>query len=111
MKKKGWVGEFVEFIEGKDVVNLAVGVIIGAAVGQIVNSLVNNIIMPLVGVLLGGNNIAALSFTVGKATVTYGVFLQSVLNFLIIALCVFWMIKLLNKLQRRMHLGGEAKHA
>ncbi|MCL2094641.1 large conductance mechanosensitive channel protein MscL [Candidatus Saccharibacteria bacterium] len=95
--KQGWVSEFIAFIEQRNVVDLAVAVVIGAAFGQIVNSLVNNIIMPLVGVLLGGRDISGLEFTVGEAVVTYGVFLQNVINFLIIAFSIFWFAKFMKR--------------
>ena len=100
-KSRGFIGEFKEFISRGNVIDLAVGVIIGGAFGKIVSSLVDNVIMPLVGVLLGGHDFTGLAFTVGSARVTYGVFIQNIIDFLIVAACVFIFIKLINKLNRK----------
>jgi len=101
MKKAKWVHEFEKFIEQKNMINLAIGVVLGAAFGQVINSLVNNIIMPLVGILLGGVDLAGLNVAVGNAVVSYGIFLQTLLNFVIIALCIFWFVKFINKIQHK----------
>ena len=81
------------------VADLAAGVIIGAAFGAIVSSLVNDIVMPVVGVLIGGFDFATLAITVGDASINYGMFLQAVLNFAIIALCIFVFVKVINGIQ------------
>ena len=94
---KNFVKEFREFISKGNVMDMAVGVIIGGAFGKIVSSLVENILMPLIGILLGGVNFSDLSATVGNAEVKYGIFLQSVFDFLIIALVIFIMIKQISK--------------
>lgn len=94
---KGFMQEFKEFIAKGNVMDMAVGVIIGGAFGKIVSSLVENILMPLIGILLGGVNFSDLSATVGSAEVKYGVFLQSVFDFLIIAFIIFVMIKQISK--------------
>lgn len=94
---KGFMQEFKEFIAKGNVMDMAVGVIIGGAFGKIVSSLVENILMPLIGILLGGVNFSDLSATVGNAEVKYGVFLQSVFDFLIIAFVIFVMIKQISK--------------
>ena len=94
---KNFVKEFREFISKGNVMDMAVGVIIGGAFGKIVSSLVENILMPLIGIILGGVNFSDLSVTVGSAEVKYGVFLQSVFDFLIIALVIFIMIKQISK--------------
>lgn len=94
---KGFIDEFKAFAMKGNVVDLAVAVVIGAAFGKIVSSLVDNIIMPLVGILLGGINFGNLMINVGNATVTYGVFLQSVVDFVIIAFVIFLVIKAINK--------------
>lgn len=78
--------------------DLAVGVVIGGAFGKIVSSLVADVIMPLVGLLLGGINFTGLSFKFGGAVVKYGAFIQTVVDFLIIAFSIFLFIKLFNKL-------------
>jgi large conductance mechanosensitive channel len=93
--------EFKSFIMRGNVMDLAVGVIIGGAFGKIVSSLVNDIIMPLIGLLIGGIDFGGLSFTLGSATVTYGVFINNLIDFLIIALVIFLMVKGLNSLQKK----------
>jgi large conductance mechanosensitive channel len=93
--------EFREFAIKGNVVDLAVGVIIGTAFGKIVSSLVADIIMPVVGVLIGGINYENLFLQVGDAKVTYGKFIQNVLDFLIIALVIFFMVKAINHFRRK----------
>jgi len=92
--------EFREFAMKGNVVDLAVGVIIGGAFGKIVASLVGDVVMPLVGVLIGGGNFSALAVKVGSATIKYGSFLQSCVDFLIIAWAIFIAVKLINRLKR-----------
>ena len=93
--------EFKKFISRGSVVDMAIGVIIGGAFGKIVSSLVNDIIMPLVGVVLGGLDFSSLSIKVGDASIKYGSFIQSVIDFLIIALCIFTMLQILNSLKEK----------
>ncbi len=95
------IKEFKEFISKGNVIDLAVGVIIGKAFSQIVSSLVNDIIMPLIGIVIGGINLTNLTLKLGDATVNYGVFLQNILDFLIVALCVFIFVKIINKFNRK----------
>lgn len=90
--------EFKEFISKGNVVDLAVGVIIGSAFGKIVTSLVNDIIMPLIGVIIGGINFTNLSIKIGESVIAYGAFIQNVIDFLIIAACIFIFVKFINKL-------------
>lgn len=90
--------EFKEFISRGNVVDLAVGVIIGGAFGKIVSSLVNDILMPIIGLLLGGIDFSSLSIKVKDITVNYGMFIQNIIDFLIIAFCVFIFVKVINKL-------------
>ena len=92
------IKEFKEFIARGNVMDLAVGVIIGAAFGKIVTSLVNDILMPLIGLILGGIDFTGLSIKVGDAKVMYGNFIQSTIDFLIVAFCIFLMVKAVNKL-------------
>ena len=92
--------EFREFAMKGNVVDLAVAVIIGAAFGKIVASLVNDIIMPLVGTLLGGLDFTSLMFEIGNAKIQYGNFIQSVVDFLIIAWAIFVAVQVLNRLKR-----------
>lgn len=93
--------EFKKFISRGSVVDMAIGVIIGGAFGKIVSSLVNDIIMPLVGVILGGLDFSSLSIKVGDASIKYGSFIQSVVDFLIIALCIFTMLQILNSIKEK----------
>jgi large conductance mechanosensitive channel len=90
--------DFKAFVLKGNVLDLAIAVVLGGAFGAIVTSLVNDIIMPLVGIILGGIDFAALSIQVGSATVLYGKFIQAIVNFLIIAFVIFlvmrWMVKL-----------------
>lgn len=106
---KQFIKEFKEFAMKGNVVDLAVAVVIGGAFGKIVTSLVNNIIMPLIGVITGGNDLAGLQFTVGKAVVTYGVFLQNIVDFLIIALAIFVAVKGIKQLENMNPLAKLAK--
>jgi large conductance mechanosensitive channel len=92
--------EFKAFAMKGNVVDLAVGVIIGAAFGKIVASLVEDVIMPLVGTLVGGVNFSGLAITVGSATLKYGKFIQTCLDFLIIAWAIFVAVKLINRLRK-----------
>lgn len=92
------VKEFKEFISRGNMMDLAVGFIIGAAFTAIVNSLVKNLINPLIGLFIGKIDLSNLKFTIGEATFKYGSFLNAVINFLIIALVVFFLIKLVNKI-------------
>lgn len=93
--------EFRDFVMRGNVLDLAVAVIIGAAFTAIINSLVNDIIMPLVGVILGGLDFASLSVTIGDAVIAYGKFLQAIVNFVIIALVLFLVIKGINTAHKR----------
>ena len=91
--------EFKKFIARGNVMDLAVGVIVGGAFSSIVTSLVNNILMPVIGVITGGIDFSeGLTLKVKDATINYGAFLQSVLDFLIIAFCIFIMVKIVNKI-------------
>ena len=95
---KKMMKEFKEFISKGNVVDLAVGVIVGGAFGKIVTSLVNDILMPLLGIVLGGVNFSGLTLKVGSAVIAYGAFIQNVIDFLIIAFCIFMFVKFINKL-------------
>lgn len=97
----GSIGEFKEFINRGNVVDLAVGVIIGTAFGKIVSSLVADILMPIIGILMGGLNFSSLSITLGSAHISYGLFIQNVIDFLVIAACVFVIVKFLNSMKKK----------
>ena len=90
--------EFKKFISKGNVVDLAVGVIIGGAFGKIVSSLVNDFLMPIIGMIIGGVNFSGLVLKIGDAKITYGLFIQNVIDFIIIAFCVFIFVKIVNKL-------------
>ncbi len=105
---KNFIDEFKEFIAQGNVMDMAVGVIIGGAFGKIVSSLVENILMPLIGILLGGVSFEDLAVTVGTAEVKYGIFLQSVFDFLIIAFVIFLMIKQIAKVTDKFKKEEEA---
>ena len=94
---KKFIGDFKTFISRGNVMDMAVGVIIGAAFGKIVTSLVNDILMPLIGVILGGLDFSGLAIKIGNASIKYGSFIQSVIDFLIVAVCIFTMIKFFDK--------------
>lgn len=98
---KKFISEFKEFISKGNVIDMAVGVIIGGAFGKIVTSLVNDIIMPLVGILIGGHDFTGLTLNVGSASIKYGTFLQNVVDFLIVAFCIFVFIKIINKFKKK----------
>ena len=91
------VNEFKTFISRGNVVDMAVGVIIGGAFGKIVTSLVNDVLMPLIGTLMGGVNFSGLSIKIKDASIAYGLFIQSIIDFLIIAVCIFTMVKVFEK--------------
>ena len=95
------VQEFKDFAMRGNVIDMAVGVIIGGAFGKIVSSLVDDMLMPLIGTLTGGINFTELSVNVGDAQIKYGMFLQNILDFIIVAFCVFMMIKGINSLAKR----------
>ncbi len=92
--------EFKEFVMRGNVLDLAIAVIIGGAFKAIISSLVKDILMPLIGLVMGGINFAALSFSVGDAVVTYGMFIQAIIDFLIIAFVIFLIIKNAEKAKK-----------
>jgi large conductance mechanosensitive channel len=94
------VQEFRDFAMKGNVMDLAVGVIIGGAFGKIVSSLVDNVLMPFIGLFMGGIDFSKLAVKLGTAELKYGAFVQSVIDFVIIAFCIFMMIKALNKLKK-----------
>ena len=92
--------EFKEFAVRGNVMDLAIAVIIGGAFGKIITSLVNDLLMPLIGLLLGGVNFSELSLTVGGAVVKWGAFVQSIVDFIIIAFVIFLLVRALNRLKK-----------
>lgn len=102
---KALIKEFKEFISRGNVMDMAVGVIIGGAFTAIVNSLVNDMLMPLLSLLTGGFDFSGLCIALGEgeyaATISYGSFISAIINFLLIALVIFLIIKAINKVSRK----------
>ena len=92
--------DFKAFIMRGNVLDLAVAVIIGGAFGAIVTSLVNDIIMPVIGILTGGIDFTQLILRVGSAELKYGMFIQNVINFIIVALVIFMLIRIANRFKK-----------
>lgn len=101
----GFIKEFKEFALKGNVLDMAIGVIIGGAFGKIVSSLVDDILMPLVGVATGNVDFNSLVYKFGEgdlaATLKYGTFIQNVVDFFIVALCIFFFIKAINKMNKK----------
>ncbi len=111
-KSKGFINDFKQFIMRGNVIDMAVAVVMGAAFNKIISSLVNDIIMPAIGAIFGGINFSDLKYVISEATVengvevaeaaiTYGVFIQAVIDFLIIAFSMFIVIKSFSMLKRK----------
>ena len=94
-----FVKEFKEFIAKGNVMDMAVGVIIGGAFGAIVSSLVDNILGPIIGMICGGVDFSGLSVKLGEAQIMYGAFIQAIIDFLIVALVIFCIVKAVNKVK------------
>jgi len=92
--------EFRDFAMRGNVMDLAVAVIIGGAFGKIIASLVNDILMPLIGLILGGVDFSGLSFTVKDAVVNYGLFIQSIVDFAIVAFVIFMIVRTMNRMKK-----------
>ena len=92
--------EFKAFVMRGNVLDLAIAVIVGGAFGKIVSSLVNDILMPVIGLIIGGVNFSERSLTVGATVITWGVFVQTIIDFLIIAFVIFLIVKTANKLKK-----------
>ena len=93
--------EFKKFISRGNVLDMAIGVIIGGAFGKIVTSVVNDLLMPLLGIVMGGLDFSNLSLKIGKSEILYGSFIQNVVDFLIIAICIFLIMKIVNKITHK----------
>ena len=106
-----WYNEFKAFIQRGNVIDLAVAVIIGAAFTGIVNSLVKDIVTPLIGIPTRGVDMSSWAVNIQGVNVTYGAFIQAVINFLLVSLCVFLLVKGVNALHFQKLLGGEPKPA
>ncbi len=99
--------EFKDFISRGNVIDLAVGVIVGGAFSKIVTSIVNDILMPILGIILGGIDFTSLTINIGDTRIMYGNFIQNVVDFLIVAFCIFIFVKMTNRLFH--HKKEEAK--
>lgn len=108
-KCKKVLGEFKQFIERGNVIDLAVGVVIGSAFSKIVTSIVNDLLTPLIGIILGGLDFSNLTLTIGEAQINYGLFINNVIDFFIIAVCVFLLVKFINKLTKKKEKIEEIK--
>lgn len=106
-KGENTLKEFKEFISKGNIIDMAVGVIIGSAFGKIVTSLVNDIFMPIIGIIIGGLDFSNLSIKVGDSVIMYGSFIQNVVDFLIVAACIFFMIKILSKFKKKEEVKTE----
>ena len=93
--------EFKDFAMRGNVMDLAIAVVLGGAFGKIIASLVNDILMPLIGLLLGGISFADLSVTVGDAVVKYGSFIQTIVDFVIVAFVIFMLVRTMNKMKKQ----------
>ena len=93
--------EFKEFISKGNVIDMAVGVVIGSAFSKIVSSLVNDVIMPLVGIIIGGLDFSSLTITIKDSSINYGLFIQNIVDFLIISACIFTVVKIMNKFKKK----------
>ena len=95
------IQEFKKFIARGNVFDLAVGVVIGNAFSKIVTSIVNDLLMPVIGIILGGLDFSDISLTVRESTINFGLFINSVIDFFIIAVCIFIIVKFINKLTKK----------
>lgn len=108
-KKSGFFAEFKKFVMRGNVIDLAVGVIIGGAFQTIVNSLVNDIVTPLLGIILGKIDFSSLAITIGDASIGFGKFITAVINFFIMALVIFVIVRSINQVSERLHKKTEEK--
>jgi large conductance mechanosensitive channel len=106
-KSKGFMREFKTFMAKGNAMDLAVGVVIGSAFGKIVTSIVNDILMPIIGVLIGGIDFSDLSITIGNAKINYGLFINNVVDFIIISFFIFLFVRFINKLSHKEELKKE----
>ena len=103
----GMVSEFKEFALKGNMIDMAVGIIIGAATGKVVSALVDSVIMPVVGMLMGGVDFSNLSIKVGEAAIGYGAFIQSIIDFIIIAFVIFMLLRFINNMKKTNDKGDE----
>ena len=99
IQMKKFIAEFKEFALKGNMVDLAIGMIIATAFNSVVKSIVDDVMMPLFGIILGGKDFSGLAIKVGEAQIKYGMLIQNLINFVIIAFCLFIMVKVMNKLK------------
>ena len=100
-KSKGFITEFKQFIQRGNAFDMAVAVVIGTAFNSIVTSLVNDIMMPLIAAIMGEHDFTSLSFTLNNSVISYGAFIEKVIDFLVVAFCIFVFIKLMNSVMKK----------
>ena len=104
-----FIKEFKKFISRGNAIDLAVGVIVGGAFSKIITSIVEDILMPLLGIALGGHDFKGLSLNIGNATIKYGSFIQNIIDFLIVSICIFMFVKVINKFTKKEEKKEEKK--
>ena len=109
-KANGLFKEFKDFIGDSSVIDMSIGVVVGGALSKIVTSLVNDIFMPLIGILIGGVDFSNLTFQVSDATVYYGSFIGNVVDFLIIAACMFICVKVFLSFKAKMNPESDGRY-
>jgi large conductance mechanosensitive channel len=103
--------DFRDFISRGNVIDLAIGVVMGASFTAIINSLVGDMFMPLIGALMGGINFEELAFQVGDASINYGMFIQAVINFILIALVIFFTLRAIVTIEKELGKEKEEEEA
>ena len=98
---KKFFAEFKEFAVKGNMLDLAIGVVIGTSFNAVVTSIVKDIFTPIIGIIIGGKDFSGLAVTVGESSITYGVFIQAMINFLITAFCLFLVVKTMNRFKRK----------
>ena len=95
------IGEFKEFINRGNVIEMSIGVLMGTSFSKIVTSIVNDVLMPTIGIFMGGLDFTDIVFKIKDAEIKVGSFIQSIVDFLIVAICIFVFIKILSKLTKK----------
>ena len=98
---KKFFNEFKEFALKGNMLDLAIGLMIGTAFTTVVNSIVKDVFMPIIGIIIGGRDFTGLKLVVGKSEICYGNFIQNLVNFVVIAVCLFFIVKVINAFKRK----------
>jgi large conductance mechanosensitive channel len=104
----GFIKEFKEFAVKGNVIDLAVAVVLGAAFGAVVTALTESFIMPLISLIIGKDGVENLSYAVGETIFPYGLFLQALINFILVALVLFMVIRTMNSLKRKKEVQADS---